>query len=112
MKNAKRLLPRNAAVKLTKVFNQPMQFHILISGRVQGVGFRDFARRSAEKHGIHGYTKNLGNGDVEIVAEGARIALHEFLVVLEKGPPMGIVDRVRIDERDCDGEYSNFEIRI
>lgn len=88
-----------------------MQLYILISGQVQGVGFREFARRNAERFEIRGYTMNLANGDVEIVAEGARVALDEFIFALEKGPPAGRVDCVRIDERDHSGEYTNFEIR-
>ncbi len=89
-----------------------MQIHILISGRVQGVGFRDFARRSAEKIGVRGYAKNLANSDVEVVAEGNRVALDEFLVVLEQGPPAGRVDRVQIDQFDRSEECTGFEIRF
>ena len=89
-----------------------MQIHILISGRVQGVGFRDFARRGAEKIGVRGYAKNLANSDVEVVADGNRVALDEFLVVLEQGPPAGRVDRVQIDQFDRSEECTGFEIRF
>ncbi len=89
-----------------------MQIHILISGRVQGVGFRDFARRGAEKIGVRGYAKNLANSDVEVVADGNRVALDEFLVVLEQGPPAGRVDRVQIDQFERSEEYTGFEIRF
>ena len=92
--------------------NSSMQLHILVSGRVQGVGFRDFARRSAEEFGIHGYAKNLANGGVEIVAEGAGTALDDFLDTLKNGPPAGRVDHVQIDQRDSSGEYTGFEIRF
>jgi acylphosphatase len=89
-----------------------MQIHILISGRVQGVGFRDFARRGAEKIGVRGYAKNLANSDVEVVADGNRVALDEFLVVLEQGPPAGRVDRVQIDQFERSEECTCFEIRF
>ena len=89
-----------------------MQLHILVSGRVQGVGFREFVRRIADRFGVSGYAKNLVSGDVEVVAEGNRLALDEFLVLLEKGPPAGRVDRVQIDKRGCGGEYSVFDIRF
>lgn len=92
--------------------NMPMQLHILVSGHVQGVGFRDFARRNAERFEIRGFTKNLANGDVEIVAQGAKAALDEFIFSLEKGPPAGRVDCVRIDQRVCGDEYAGFEIRF
>ena len=89
-----------------------MQLHILVSGRVQGVGFRDFARRSAEKFGVHGYAKNLANGDVEVVADGDKLALDEFVMLLDQGPPAGRVDHVQIDEVECCGEYTGFEIHF
>ena len=89
-----------------------MQLHILVSGRVQGVGFRDFTRRVAEEFGIRGYAKNLANGDVEVVADGDKVTLDEFLVILEQGPPAGRVDHVRIDELECGGEYTGFQIHF
>ncbi len=89
-----------------------MQIHILISGRVQGVGFRDFARRSAEKIGVRGYARNLANSDVEVVAAGDKMALDEFLMLLEQGPPAGRVDRVQIDQFERSEECAGFEIRF
>ena len=89
-----------------------MQLHILVSGRVQGVGFREFVRRIAERFGVRGYAKNLVSGDVEIVAEGSKLALDEFLILLEKGPPAGRVDGVQIDKRECGGGYTGFDIRF
>ena len=89
-----------------------MQLHILVSGRVQGVGFREFVRRSAERFGVRGYAKNLVSGDVEVVADGSKLALDEFLVLLEKGPPAGRVDRVQIAEHQCGDEYTRFDIRF
>ena len=89
-----------------------MQLHILVSGRVQGVGFREFVRRSAERFGVCGYAKNLVSGDVEVVADGSKLALDEFLVLLEKGPPAGRVDRVQIVNHQCGGEYTGFDIRF
>jgi acylphosphatase len=89
-----------------------MQLHILVSGWVQGVGFRDFARRCAEKFGVRGYAKNLANGDVEVVAEGDKAALDEFAMLLEHGPPVGRVAHVQIDEVEYCGEYTGFEIHL
>lgn len=89
-----------------------MQLHILVSGRVQGVGFREFVRRSAERFGVCGYAKNLVSGEVEVVADGSKLALDEFLVLLEKGPPAGRVDRVQIDKHEFGGEYTGFDIRF
>ena len=88
-----------------------MHLHIRITGRVQGVGFRDFVRRSAEKYGIRGYAKNLANGDVEVLAEGNKVALDEFLRLLKQGPPASKVGDVHIDELKGSGNYTGFEIR-
>lgn len=96
---------------MTLGVKEPMQLHIFVSGRVQGVGFREFARRSAEKTGVCGYAKNLVNGDVEVAAEGTRAALDEFLLLLEQGPPASNVDDVRIDELKGSRNYTGFEIR-
>ena len=91
--------------------SQSMQLHILVSGRVQGVGFRYFVQRNAEKFGVRGYAKNLTNGDVEVLAEGDKAALDEFLVLLKQGPPAGRIDRIQIDELECSGGYTGYEIR-
>ena len=60
--------------------------HILVSGRVQGVGYRYFAAARAKVHGIVGYVRNLPNGSVEVVAAGPRVALAYFIGDLERGP--------------------------
>ena len=89
-----------------------MQLHILISGRIQGVGFREFARRSAEKFGVRGYAKNLSNGDVEVVAESNKDALEEFLLFLEQGPSASKVDNIRIKELKSRSHHKGFEIHF
>lgn len=57
-----------------------------VSGRVQGVGYRAFARRSAEALGLRGFARNLADGRVEAHAEGPLSALDEFAGLLAKGP--------------------------
>jgi acylphosphatase len=67
----------------------------LIHGRVQGVGYRMFADDHAHDLGLDGYVRNLPDGrTVEVVAEGPREALEEFLTVLRRGPYAARVDRV------------------
>ncbi len=58
----------------------------LVSGTVQGVGFREFVRRHALDLNISGYVENLDDGRVEVVAEGAREDLELLLVKLQMGP--------------------------
>ncbi len=64
----------------------------LISGRVQGVFFRESTRRQAEPLGLSGYAVNLSDGRVEVVAHGARDAVEKLEVWLENGPPAARVD--------------------
>ncbi len=59
----------------------------LISGRVQGVGFRAFAARAARETGVTGWARNLGDGRVEVHANGLPGQLNEFEARLRKGPP-------------------------
>lgn len=62
------------------------RFTALISGRVQGVGFRAFARRTALDLGLAGYAENLADGRVEVVAEGPKGDLDHYLDRLRQGP--------------------------
>jgi len=59
----------------------------VISGRVQGVGFRAFAQRAAQEIGLTGWVRNLANGDVEAHANGSPEQLDEFDARLRTGPP-------------------------
>ena len=68
--------------------------HAVITGRVQGVGFRWFAMRRALVLGIHGQARNLPDGSVEVEAEGERGALKSFVDDLHVGPPSAVVERV------------------
>jgi len=70
----------------------------LISGRVQGVGYRDFARRSAKELGVTGWAKNLEDGRVEVHAHGAAETLEEFEGRLRLGPRFSEVRTVEVLE--------------
>jgi acylphosphatase len=81
----------------------------IISGRVQGVGYRWFARRAAEVHGVAGTARNLPNGTVEVVAVADPAALAAFLEALERGPSGGHVERVVEEPVESPG-HSDFRI--
>lgn len=66
----------------------------LVSGRVQGVGYRAYARRQAIDLGLAGTAENLDDGRVEVVAEGPRSELEHLLVFLRRGPAHAEVDEV------------------
>ena len=111
-KNAEVLPPLGTSVKVTIEVNQKMQRYILISGVVQGVGFRHFTRQNAIKLGVHGYAKNLPNGKVEVVAEGDKATLDEFVSLLRKGPSASKVEDVKVEARPHSGEYTSFGVKF
>ena len=86
------------------------RLHLVIHGRVQGVFFRASARDEAVQHGLTGWVRNLPDGSVECVAEGAEPALQSFAAWCREGPPSARVDRV--DERwgDASGELEGFRV--
>jgi acylphosphatase len=71
-----------------------------VSGRVQGVGFRFFAERTAASLGVGGYVKNLFDGRVEVYAIGSSEQMAALKNALQHGPLMASVDRV--DEQDAE----------
>lgn len=85
--------------------------YILVSGVVQGVGFRFFAQRLAHQYGLAGYARNLPDGRVEIEAEGPRGPLQDFLREIRRGPRFGHVAGVEVAWREPTGEYPRFVIR-
>ena len=106
------LLPKlGTPVMLTIEVNRKMQLFVLISGKVQGVGFRNFTQMNAKQLGINGYAKNLPNGKVEVVAEADKARLDALVALIEKGPRFARVDSLKVDERPFTGEYKTFGIR-
>lgn len=79
-----------------------------VSGRVQGVGFRWWARGVAQEHGLVGYAKNLFDGDVEIVAEGSRAAVDALLAALDSGNTAGRVEHLDHRITEPTGGFSDF----
>jgi acylphosphatase len=84
---------------------------IIVTGDVQGVGFRYFIARIANNLELNGYAKNLYGGDVEIVAEGRKEFLEELVQKARQGPSYASVDSIRVEWLDFANKYSNFEIR-
>lgn len=85
-------------------------FRALVSGRVQGVGFRWSAQRAAAALGLSGYVMNLDDGSVETYAEGAPEALAAYLAWLHEGPPGARVDDVRSAPTAANGYYKGFVV--
>jgi acylphosphatase len=81
----------------------------LVSGRVQGVGFRFFAERAARAAGVKGWVRNLPDGRVETVAEGEEKAVARYLEQIGRGPFGGSVSGVDVEDREPEG-FERFEI--
>jgi acylphosphatase len=83
---------------------------IIVSGRVQGVGYRYFIARIADDLGLKGYARNLWNGDVEIYAEGRNEFLEELVRKAKEGPHHAKVDTSNVEWLDFMNKYDNFDI--
>jgi hydrogenase maturation protein HypF len=85
-------------------------FRVVVTGLVQGVGFRPFIDRLARELGLRGYVRNIGGGEVELWIEGPEGSLDEFLVsLIYDKPPPAIIEHVFIEEEDSRG-YEDFRI--
>lgn len=69
---------------------------LIVSGCVQGVGFRAWVVRQAKKLSLSGYARNLEDGTVEVVAVGSEDSVRTLAAALENGPVLARVDAVRI----------------
>ncbi len=82
----------------------------IISGEVQGVGYRFFAQRAAARHQVLGYVRNLKDGRVEAVAEGEAASVEAFMHDLATGPAHAFVVNIEEINLDSPGAYSSFRI--
>jgi len=84
---------------------------ITIEGLVQGVGFRDFARRHAAELALAGWVMNLSDGRVRVWAEGSRESIETLVRRLGHGPRLARVDRVAVAWGEPSGGWPTFTIR-
>lgn len=82
----------------------------VVSGRVQGVGFRLFTQRVASAEGLEGWVRNLPDGRVEIEVEGATDAVIRFERRVRLGPPASRVDEMTVDEMMPSGHVGGFRL--
>jgi len=76
----------------------------IVSGRVQGVSYRAATANEARRLGLVGWVRNLGDGSVELEAEGAREAIETLLAWCHHGPPAARVTSVAVEERTPTGD--------
>lgn len=84
--------------------------HIFVSGRVQGVFFRDHTQRWASSFGLSGWVRNLYDSRVEVVVEGEKEKIEGLIAKLKQGPPMADVTYVEITWEEFRGEFEGFRI--
>src|SRR5437588_8231716 len=94
----------------TKQMTDKVARKFLLSGDVQGVGYRFFAQRAAARHQVVGYVRNLDDGRVETLAEGPAASVESFKHDLSTGPRFGSVDHVEEINVDPTGSYPTFRI--
>jgi len=82
-----------------------------IFGYVQGVSFRYYTQREAERLQLTGWVANQYNGTVKVVAEGSQGSLQELASFLLHGSPAARVDHVKADWLDATNEFFNFSVR-
>ncbi len=85
--------------------------HIVVRGQVQGVSFRVYTQRMARTLQLVGFVRNMGNGDVEIVAEGEADRLERMVEWARHGPPAAEVEEVRTEYTDPTDAFHDFTIR-
>ena len=83
--------------------------HIIFTGHVQGVGFRFTAHRMASRHHLTGFVRNLGDGSVEMLAQGSAEDIEECLRDIKEALA-GYVGETVIDEVPPDPRYTDFKI--
>jgi acylphosphatase len=83
----------------------------VITGLVQGVGFRFFVENAARAEGLSGWVQNQRDGSVEVVAEGDREAVGRFEMKLRRGPGRARIERVVADDEAPSGRDGGFWIR-
>ena len=95
------------------VFNleEKIRAHIIVSGRVQGVCYRQDTVKQAQKLGLSGWIKNLDDGRVEAVFEGEKKSVEKIINWAKKGSVFARVLNLNIDWQEYKGEFSNFEIK-
>lgn len=87
-----------------------MRRRVIVSGRVQGVGYRDATARRARARGVAGWVRNRPDGTVEAVFEGAPDAVDRLVAFARTGPDHARVDRVDVHEEPTEG-LRGFDVR-
>lgn len=85
--------------------------HVIVSGKVQGVFFRDYTRRRAMELGLSGWVRNLSDGSVEVLVDGRKKDVDAMISWFQDGSPLSLVTSVIADEIFPTEKYKGFTIR-
>ncbi len=85
--------------------------HLIITGKVQGVFFRDYTMQKAQDLGVNGWVRNLPNGSVEAMIEGQPDLVDKMIEWFYRGSPLSLVNDVEIDEILPTQTLTDFQIR-
>ena len=86
--------------------------HVFVSGRVQGVLFRESTRREAEARQVRGWVRNLPDGRVEAVFEGQASDVQQMVAWCHHGPPRARVEQVDVKYEPATGEFDTFDVLV
>jgi acylphosphatase len=87
------------------------QLHAIIEGHVQGVGFRYFVLETAQQLNLTGWVRNLGNGNVELRAEGNRTDLDALYADLQKGNSGSFITKIDVEWLPAENVFTMFSIK-
>jgi acylphosphatase len=99
-----------AGTRATYNLEKVERLHGVIHGDVQGVGFRYFLMREAQRLGLRGWVRNRDDGTVEFVAEGRRADLEKLKQVAGRGPQMAQVEKVDAEWSAAAGGLDRFDL--
>ena len=90
---------------------EKIRVHVIVSGRVQGVFFRQHTFKKAKELGIFGWVKNLEDGKVEAIFEGEKEKVEKMISWSKQGPASASVDDFEIEWQEYKGEFKNFKVK-
>lgn len=86
--------------------------HMIVHGRVQGVGFRFYTRQKAATLGVKGWVKNKRDGTVEIMAQSDKTTMRTFIDAVKTGSPASQVQHVQLEEIQNAQKFQSFQVKL
>lgn len=83
----------------------------MVFGKVQGVFFRYSTKQKADALGIKGFTRNMPDNSVEIIAQGNEESLNKFIEWLKQGPELAIVEKIDVSYETSQENFNDFSVR-